>query len=74
MYQKKLFAKMWQKYALFPLLLMFVKLVLLTTFLELFLQLFQRIWNQHEILLFLIFDFWFWIIPFLIKKNNFRAY
>ncbi len=32
-YQKKLLAKTWQKYALFPLKLMFVKLVLLVTFL-----------------------------------------
>ncbi len=32
MYQKKLLAKTWRKYALFPLLLMFIKLVLLITF------------------------------------------
>jgi hypothetical protein len=33
MYQKKLLAQTWQKYVLFPLLLMFIKLVLLIAFL-----------------------------------------
>ncbi len=49
--QKRLLAKTWRKYALFPLLLMFVKLVLLVTFFWCnYLQLFQRIRNQREIL------------------------
>jgi hypothetical protein len=65
--QKKLLAKMWRKYALFPLLLMFIKLVLLITFVwGFFLKLFQRIWNQHEILRFLK--------PFLFKTFFLRSY
>ncbi len=53
---------MWRKYALFPLLLMFVKLVLLITFLVHFLNLFQQIWKKCEILRF--------FITFLIKKKK----
>ncbi len=67
--KKKLLAKMWWKNALFSLLLMFVKLVLLITFFwRIFSQLFQRIRNQREILRFLT--------PFSIfsKKNFFRSY
>ncbi len=67
--QKNLLAKTWGKYALFSLLLMFVKLALLVTFFWcIFLQLFQRIWNQREILRF--------FISFLIfvKKNFFGSY
>jgi hypothetical protein len=55
---KKVLAKTWRKYALFPLLLMYVKLVLLLTFLLHFSKKFLRIWNQHEILRFL-YLFWF---------------
>jgi len=52
--KKKLLAKTWRKNALFSLLLMFVKLVLLITFFWcIFSQLFQRIRNQREILRFL---------------------
>ena len=64
-YKKKLLAKTWWKNALFSLLLMFVKLVLLITFFWcIFQQLFQRIRNQREILRFLT--------PFSIfSKQNF---
>ena len=67
--KKKLLAKTWRKNALFSLLLMFVKLVLLITFFWcIFSQLFQRIRNQREILRFLT--------PFSILKQNFffRSY
>ncbi len=50
MHQKKTLAKVWRKNALFSLLLLFVKLVLLITFLVHFLTIFQRIQNQLEIL------------------------
>ncbi len=67
--KKKLLAKRWRKNALFSLLLMFVKLVLLITFFWcIFSQLFQQRRNQREILRFLT--------PFSIfsKKNFFRSY
>jgi hypothetical protein len=66
--QKRFLAKTGRKNALFSLLLMFVKLVLLITFfLCIFSQLFQRIRNQREILRFLT--------PFSIfcKKNFFKV-
>ncbi len=63
-YQKKLLAKTWRKNALFSLLLMFVKLVLLITFFWcIFSQFFQRIRNQREILRFKT--------PFLIFQTKF---
>jgi hypothetical protein len=44
MYQKRLSAKTYRNYALFPLLLIFVKLVLLTTFFDAFKKkIFQQI-------------------------------
>jgi hypothetical protein len=53
-FKKKLLAKTWRKNAIFSLLLMFVKLVLLITFFGcIFSQLFQRIRSQREILRFL---------------------
>jgi hypothetical protein len=67
--KKKLLAKTWRKNALFSLLLMFVKLVLLITFFWcIFSQLFQRIRNQREILRFFktFFDFF--------KKNYFLGH
>ncbi len=63
--KKKLLAKTWRKNAHFSLLFMFVKLVLLITFFWcIFSQLFQRIWNQREVLRFLT-PFW------ILKKKNF---
>ncbi len=47
--KKKLLAKPWRKYALFSLLLMFIKLVLLITFLVHFLTTFSSDRNQHSI-------------------------
>ncbi len=74
----KLLAKMWRKKALFHFLLMFVKLFLLITFFWcIFLQLFQRIRNQREILRFLVSfqiffkNFFFWVI--LVLFGNFEA-
>ncbi len=67
MYQKKLLAKTWRKNALFSLLLMFVKLVLLIIFFWcIFSQLFQRIRNQREILR-------FWHLFRLKKKKKFKV-
>jgi hypothetical protein len=65
MHQKKVIIKNVTENALFSLLLMFVKLVLLITFFCcIFYHLFQRIRNQREILRFLT--------PFLIIiKTNF---
>jgi hypothetical protein len=64
MHQKKDIRKTFGKYALFSLLLMFVKLVLLITFLRcILLKPFQRIQNQREILRFFI-----PILNFLMKK------
>jgi hypothetical protein len=65
--QKKVIGKNVKKYALFPLLLMFIKLVLLITF---FGALFKNVFNGFEISMkFCVF------LPFLIFKNNFfRSY
>ncbi len=61
--KKKVLAKMWRKYALFPLLLMFVKIVLLITFLCAF---FKNFFNRFVISMkFCV----FWHL-FLIKKKN----
>jgi hypothetical protein len=57
--QKKLLAKTWRKYALFSLLLMFVKLVLLVTFLVHFFTTFstdyKSAWNSAFLISFFIF-------------------
>jgi hypothetical protein len=79
MYKKKLLAKTSRKNALFSLLLMFVKLVLLITFFGcIFSQLFQRIRNQREILRFLtppfsIFSKKYFLKVILALFSNFEA-
>jgi hypothetical protein len=73
MHQKKLLAKTWQKYALFSLLLMFVKLVLLITFFCVF---FNNSFNGFEISVFWHL-LWFFIKKFkyiiIVLFSNFEA-
>ncbi len=67
MHQKKLLAKTWQKYALFKLLHMFIKFVLLITFLVYFLTTFstdsKSAWNSA------LFDTFFYL-----KKKTFLGH
>ncbi len=76
MYKKKLLAKTWRKYELFPLLLMFVKLVLLITFFGAFCKTFstnlKSAWNSAFFDIFFNF-FKFFFVVILVLFPNFEA-